>query len=77
MRYIVINVGCLCCSTTDVVAVVSNEQEAKHLCDHVNYGMQSTQDNCVYFPIPDQDTIDPKFKETIDLGKLRKLHKNY
>lgn len=71
MKYIVVNVGCMCCTPSQVVAVVSEQARAEELCDHVNYGLRDPQSDCIYFSVPDEDYVDPLFGDVIEQGKKK------
>lgn len=73
MKYIVVNVGCLCCDTpSSVVGLVSEPERAQELCDFVNYGMRDTRFECRYFCVHDEEHVDPAFDNVIEQGKKYK-----
>lgn len=70
MRYIVINIGCLCCDTpSSVVGILSDKKAALEMCDNINSGMQDMKHECRCFPIADEDHVDKYFDDIIERGK--------
>jgi hypothetical protein len=71
MRYLILEIGCICCSTpSNVVGIVASEEEAAKLSNWIECGQGCTQYCCRYFPISDTDYInEAQYRHVIERGR--------
>lgn len=72
MRYMIVEIGCLCCDTpSNVVGIVSSLEEANNYVQWIDAGRDMcTKYSCTFFPIPDNDFINEQgYNDLIEHGK--------